>query len=384
MCGHPAESLNHALHSCPTVSEIWVRFRALRASSSTPDGYSTWHEILYGKCQPPGSSTIETRFAWDASNKITVSSNTAWELLRACLLWFTWVEKCSQELNGKTFSVGKALFYAWKTTIQIGMEVWNELYRHKRGEERQDRLLTKFTEIWTKDNLFATMEIEPKWNTIPPAIFLPPNLATDNPRFLQQIPTRSTSPSTASVQSIASDLLGAAIDALFDEVNEEIQSHNHNPHTVPPSQDQAQLPFPDTIEETATQSVPAPTLDPNLGITTQDQQIQDDATLQQEIDALLRTVEEDRLRHATPEPPPDNVRMMNETERAIVAYHSDAPYSREELPAVVSRARRNPRFRGLAALEIYASVAQQLSDSDYRIWMADGLGYFNLGPRHPR
>lgn len=95
-------------------------------------------------------------------------------------------------------------------------------------------------------------------------------------------------------------------------------------------------------------------------------------------------MEEDRHHHVEPPTSPDNLRMMNESERAMVAYYDNAPYRREELPGVVNRARRNPRLRGLAALELYASVAQHLSVADYTRWIADGLGYFNLGPRHPR
>lgn len=99
---------------------------------------------MYGRCHPPGGNTIESGSPWDAGHKITMSDNTAWELLRACLIWFIWVNKCNQELNSKSFSTGKVLFYAWKTTIQIGMEVWNELHRHKRREERKQELLLKF------------------------------------------------------------------------------------------------------------------------------------------------------------------------------------------------------------------------------------------------
>lgn len=68
------------------------------------------------------------------------------------------------------------------------------------------------------------MEGTPKWITISLATFLPENLATDKPQFLQKIPIRAPSPDTGSESSIASDPLGAAIDALFDEVNEELQS----------------------------------------------------------------------------------------------------------------------------------------------------------------
>lgn len=147
MCGHPSKSRNDALYSCPIVSETWNRFGALRSELSTPGGYSTWQEILYGKSKPPGSSSIGSSFAWDVANKIIVSDNTTWELLRACLLWFIWVEKCNQELNGTTFSLGKALFYVWKTMVQIAMEVWSEQHRHKRSEERHERLFMKFKKI---------------------------------------------------------------------------------------------------------------------------------------------------------------------------------------------------------------------------------------------
>lgn len=215
------------------------------------------------------------------------------------------------------------------------------------------------------------METKPKWQTIPPAIFLPANLATDSPSFLQQIPTQSYSTSTSSIDSHDTDRLGDAIDALFEEVNADLQARNQDPADDP------------AVIDLTLAADPPPDYDPIPPDIAQEPN-QDDQTLQNEIDDILRTVEEERHQQTEPPPSPDRRHMMMESKREMIAYHSNALYKRQDLSAVVNRARRNPNFRGLAALEVYAATAQHLSESNYRAWMADGLGYFNLGPRHPQ
>lgn len=96
-------------------------------------------------------------------------------------------------------------------------------------------------------------------------------------------------------------------------------------------------------------------------------------------------VEEDRQREQEFSPlSPRSQALATQTEEQMRRFMDDTPYTAEELPAVVARARRTPNFRGLVALEMYAEVAQQLSGDNYRHWMADRRGYFDLGKRHPR
>lgn len=125
---------------------------------------------------------------------------------------------------------------------------------------------------------------------------------------------------------------------------------------------------------------------PELTLATQTtQQVRRDASLasatlpedhlQLEIDRMLKNAEEDRHQEL----------MQAATCEAVArADAARRPYRADELPAMVRRARRDPNFYGLAALQMYTGVAQQLSADDYRSWMRDGLEYFNLGPRHPR
>lgn len=99
---------------------------------------------------------------------------------------------------------------------------------------------------------------------------------------------------------------------------------------------------------------------------------------------MLRTFKDEQLREQSPSPlSPRSQVLATRTEAEMLARLDETSYSAKELPAVVHHARNTPNFIGLAALELYAEVAQQLSGDNYRQWMADGLGYFDLGKRHP-
>lgn len=82
LCGHNPESTEHALMLCPMVAPAWSYFQALRASSSRPGNYRTWHQIIYGLCTPPGADNIQEEIPWDVSKTTFVSEDTAWEILR--------------------------------------------------------------------------------------------------------------------------------------------------------------------------------------------------------------------------------------------------------------------------------------------------------------
>ena len=122
LCGHPLEDTEHALMTCSVVAEAWHLFQELRQSASLSPAYTRWTELLYGLCQPPGGLSIEDSYAWNSGDTF-VSNNTAWEVLRSTLLWRIWVQKCNQELNGVEFRLTKALYFASKDCIHVGMEV---------------------------------------------------------------------------------------------------------------------------------------------------------------------------------------------------------------------------------------------------------------------
>ncbi|KAG0587401.1 hypothetical protein KC19_2G161900 [Ceratodon purpureus] len=99
--------------------------------------------------------------------------------------------------------------------------------------------------------------------------------------------------------------------------------------------------------------------------------------LQQEIEELLNRAETERHEenHAT---------SSNDNAEPSIRVEPDTPYTRDDLPQIMARARNTPNFEGLTALEVYAQTAQHLSDANFAAWMADGRSYFNLGRRHPR
>ncbi|KAG0592850.1 hypothetical protein KC19_1G284800 [Ceratodon purpureus] len=260
------ESPEHALRTCPMVAEVWIRYAALRAHYNLPNNCNTWNKILYGEItSPPGASTIEEATKWDSSGLTVTTENTAWDILRACLVWNIWVQKCAQELNGESFSVGKVLFYSWKTTIQIGMEVWAEIFRHAkhRSTERRAEMMAAFETIWTKQGVFGRMAQAPKWNSTPPDALLPQNLAQilirdrDQP---QLAPSYSPDRAAASSSAPSEDLSGA-IDDLFAEVNLDLQQRENTfqnqdveqtprtESTEPPAQATAEPEEQDSIEE---------------------------------------------------------------------------------------------------------------------------------------
>ncbi|KAG0631745.1 hypothetical protein M758_1G276300 [Ceratodon purpureus] len=105
--------------------------------------------------------------------------------------------------------------------------------------------------------------------------------------------------------------------------------------------------------------------------------------LQQEIEELLNRAEEERHEYHSPEHPPATRRHINHTEEEMRRGMIDTPYTREDLPVILERARNTPNFQGLTALEVYAQTAQHLSEDNFRTWMANGRRFFNLGRRHP-
>lgn len=105
-----------------------------------------------------------------------------------------------------------------------------------------------------------------------------------------------------------------------------------------------------------------------------------------DLEDALKEVEHARLNQLVDEhdheSPRTRSRLADEENRRLV--FEQVPYTREELLDVLHRALRNPNFQGLAALEMYVAVAQHLKGQHYLDYMEDGLGYFNLGPKHPR
>jgi hypothetical protein len=105
-----------------------------------------WPNILFGTLQAPKTQTIQEDEPY-GSAKCRVSSSIPWDILRVALLWNIWVQKCDEELNGNQFSLGKVLFYAWQTTIHVGMEVWVDIYHHGQTPEHILQMSILFIKI---------------------------------------------------------------------------------------------------------------------------------------------------------------------------------------------------------------------------------------------
>jgi hypothetical protein len=57
------------------------------------------------------------------------------------------------------------------------MEVYKELFRHKRNEEKRQEAINRFQQIWTAESMFGRMQGNTiKWNITPPQEFLPREL----------------------------------------------------------------------------------------------------------------------------------------------------------------------------------------------------------------
>lgn len=150
------ETSEHTLFKCPRVAPTWQYLKTLRSQSHLPDDYSQWNNIRFGLLNLPSNTDIAQTSAWDAGAKIQVNDNTPWDILRASLNWNIWVQKCEEELNGHPFSLGKVLFYSWKTVIHVGAEVWRSIFRHKRSQDKITELTTLFNTVWTQQGVFAT------------------------------------------------------------------------------------------------------------------------------------------------------------------------------------------------------------------------------------
>ncbi|KAG0595096.1 hypothetical protein M758_UG139000 [Ceratodon purpureus] len=370
------ESAEHALRTCPVVAPPWTSYAALRAEANLPNDCTEWHRTLFGPLLPPGGNRIQKDKPWDNARNCLVTSNTTWEILRVNLLWSIWVQKCNHELNDTSFCLGKALYHAWRSIACIRIEVYHEITRFKRSARRMARLRTLFEEVWTATGTFATVGSDPRWHFTPPTSFLPYHLATEVPRVhFDAIPLRSPEPDSPSVG--APDDFDEAIELLFQDVQRDLDNHQEIvlPAPEPPPPPLLLSPASLIAQRCRDHCYPQNLVRDSSPDTAQRLQ----TFLQQEIDNMLAAVE--RERHEVEEM--ELIVAENEDAAARRLRFNRAPYQRDELQEVVRHAQCMPSFPGMAALEMYANVVQQLDGSAYDRWMADGQGYFALGPRHP-
>ena len=126
-------------------------------------------------------------------------------------------------MNGNAFHMDKALYYAWQTTIHVGMEVWADITRYNHSGRRISTMQEIFFEIWRAEGIFCTIGGVSKWQILlPPKCFLPFHLAIEPPRRIDIIMLREE-PSQTSEAASSLDLdLNDVINAMFEEVLEEL------------------------------------------------------------------------------------------------------------------------------------------------------------------
>lgn len=265
------------------------------------------------------------------------------------------------------------------------MEAWASIFRHKRGHKRLETLVEAFGKVWYADQTFVQRGAKPKWITTPPETFLPQHLATELPSSHGTIPTRSISSDSISYNSTDDRDIDQAVDQyiqnIIDDMAIQEQQRAEDGTELAPDEEPAHNNDAQTIEEE-----PYISRFPNYMVysypnssprTTK--QIED--TLQQEIDDLLTKTEMERHQLAEEQTAQD--RLHTPLANEVTARTQQLPYTTDDLPEILRAARAQPNFPGLPALEVYAQVGQHLDGLNFQNWMANGRGYFYLGPRHP-
>lgn len=148
------------------------------------------------------------------------------------------MQKCSKELNGEPFSMARVLYHAWQTTVHIAMEAWASIHRIKRGNERREILTAAFELVWYADCTFVQQGVKPKWQTMPPEVFLPRNLATETPSSPIHISTRSISSDTVSHDSEDDRALDQAVDDYLEGIINDLAQREAVQNTQPSTSEQ--------------------------------------------------------------------------------------------------------------------------------------------------
>jgi hypothetical protein len=102
------------------VAGIWDKVRRMRELAGLPPRLQKWWEILSGVYNPfgqPGQLAIYDTQATprDANHPTKPINERPWEILRACLLWFLWCQKCEFDLRDQN------TFY---NTLTIGIDIY--------------------------------------------------------------------------------------------------------------------------------------------------------------------------------------------------------------------------------------------------------------------
>ena len=167
------ETLQHAFHTSPKISRVWDLFRDLRQRVGLPPAYNSWKDISRGLMTEPPCPSMEEDLRWDTAAAFKVNRDTPWDVLRAQTLRAIWCQRVDLAFRNKHFHLGVVLWTAWRNTIYCAMEAYQELFRHKRNEEKQQEAISCFQEVWTAANIFGRLQGGAKiqWNLTPNQYF---------------------------------------------------------------------------------------------------------------------------------------------------------------------------------------------------------------------
>ena len=127
--------------------------------------------------QEPTWPSAEDDLQWDTASSFSINADTPWDILCAQLLWAIWCQRVVHAFSEEVFLLGVALRNAWRNTIYCTIEAYNELFRHKRNEQKRQEIISCFQQIWTVADIFGRLngnDIE--WNVTPHTAFLPREL----------------------------------------------------------------------------------------------------------------------------------------------------------------------------------------------------------------
>lgn len=129
-------------------------------------------------------------------------------------------------MRNKPFHLGTVLHNAWRTVIQIGVAAWRNIWKTPRTAQQRQEI---FQDTWASTTAFCSMTHKPMWHFIPPAEYLPQDLAvrpsTGAPR--QQIPIIQASSNPSSANGTT-----ASLSLVSSELPQDTQARPHRPRLV--------------------------------------------------------------------------------------------------------------------------------------------------------
>jgi hypothetical protein len=122
----------------------------------------------------PQTQTLDTQ--GNPTKPVSIDEKP-WEILRLCLIWYLWCQKCEYDVRNGDFHIGVALFHAWQTIVQTAMEAWYDLTKYNSDKPKlakQRKKEKEFIDMWSYRGIFCrTDNTRIRWQIVPHANFSP-------------------------------------------------------------------------------------------------------------------------------------------------------------------------------------------------------------------